>query len=65
MELRAEDQGSAILATILLSKENGSSIEATYNPAFQGIFEAVKSVECHDGSSSKRILQVMYISRRV
>ena len=64
MERKAEDQGSAILATILLSKENDSSIEATYKPAFQGIVEAVKSAEYHDGSSSKRILQVKCISIR-
>lgn len=55
VELRAEDQGSAILVTILQSMENGSSIEATYEPAFQGIIETVKSAECHDGSSSQRI----------
>ena len=62
MELRAEDQGSAILATILLSKESGSSIEATYKPASQGIIETVKSAECHDGSGSQRILQLKCIS---
>ena len=62
MELRAEDQESAILATILLSKENGSSIEATYKSAFQGIIETVQSAGCHDGSGSQRILQVKCIS---
>lgn len=62
VELRAEDQGSAILVTILQSMENGSSIEATYEPAFQGIIETVKSAECHDGSSSQRILRVICIS---
>ena len=64
VELRAEDQGSAILATFLLNKGNGSSIEARYKPAFQGIIETVKSAECHDGSSSQKILQTMCISIR-
>lgn len=64
MELRAEGQESAILATILLSKDNGSSTDVTCKLALQGIIEAVKSAVYHFGSSSKRILQVEYIRIR-
>lgn len=59
-ELRAEGQGNAILAMILPNKENGSSTEATYTLTAQGIIEVVSSAVCHDGSNSRRILQVEY-----
>ena len=62
--MRGEDQGSAILAKFLPNKGNDSSTEVTSKLAVQGKFEEVRSVVCHDGSSSKRILQVEYISMR-
>ena len=62
MELRAEDQGNAILARILPNKGNGSSIGVTCKLAVQGIIEVVRSAVCHNCLSSKRILQVRYIS---
>ena len=62
MELRAEDHGSAILALILLNKANGSSTGVTYKLAAQVTIEVVSLAVCHDCSSSKRILQLKYIS---
>lgn len=42
MELRAEDQGSAILGKFLPSKENGPSTEMTKKLGVQGIAEVVR-----------------------
>ena len=64
VELEVKDQGSAILARFLPNKENGSSTEVTSKLAVQGRFEEVRWVACHDDSSSKRILQVEYMSIR-
>lgn len=75
MELRAEDQGSAILAMILTNKGNGSSTEVMYRLAVQGTVEGVRPVVCYENglihqerpgenSSSRRILQVEVISMR-
>lgn len=47
---------------ILLNKRNGSSTERTYKLAVQWTIEVLRSAVCHDGSSSKRILQFEYIS---
>lgn len=56
VELRADDQGSAILAMILPNKGNGSSTGVRYRLAVQEIIEVVRSAVCHDCSSSKKIL---------
>lgn len=62
VELWAEDQGSAILALIQPNKGNDSSTGVTYKLAVQGTNEAVSSAVCRNCSSSKRILQMKYIS---
>ena len=62
MELRGSDQGSAILAKFLQNKGNDPSTEVTSKLAVQGKFDEVKWMVCHDNSSSKRHLQVEYVS---
>lgn len=62
VELWAEDQGSAIPALILPNKGNGSSTGVTYKLAVQETIVAVRSAVCHNCLSSKRILQVGYVS---
>lgn len=42
VELRAEDQGSAILGKFLPNEENGPSTEMTNNLGVQGIAEVVR-----------------------
>ncbi len=62
MELRAEDLGNAILVIFLPNKGNYSSTEVKNTLPVQGTIEVVRKAVCHDGSSSKRILQVEYIN---
>ena len=58
VKLRAEDQGSAILAMLLPNKENGSSTEAMNKSAVRGMIEVVRWAVGHYDLKSKRILQI-------
>ena len=62
VELRGRYQGSAILAKFLPNKGNDPSTEVTSKLAVQGRFDEVRWMVCHDKSSSKKHLQVEYVS---